>query len=116
MFIIGFSPNTSIKWVNIICRHLKHCAVIIPNKQNYIMYQFVKYGNVSRIAMNKKSLSYLKNMGWKFVYIHKKIPKRFTVQYAISCVDLAKRALNMHALFIQTPNSLYQYLCKKKMI
>ena len=112
MVIIAFSEKTSKILPRILCRHLRHCAPIITNKDDLVMYQFITRHNVEKIHLRTRDISLLRAHGWQFIYVP---ISAFNINCidAYSCVDLSKRVLNIHSVFIQTPYSLYKYLTRK---
>lgn len=111
--LIGFSDNTTKIIPRIFCGAPRHCAPIIQiDKNHFIMFQFVRRGNVAQIALNGRELKLLQSYGWQFIKIlHTKyIPPMQIAHRAISCVDLCKRTLNIHAPFILTPKGLLKKL------
>ena len=111
MIIIAFSNKTSKKFAQLVCRKFKHVAPIIPDGRFLIMYQFVRPGYVEKIKLSARDLKILKAHGWQFIYINGiDVPYDFNMRTAYSCVDLAKRAINMHNIFVQTPLALYKRL------
>ena len=113
MVIIAFSNKTSKIVPRIFCRHFRHCAPIIRDKKNLVMYQFVKHGNVVQINLHPRDINILRAHGWEFVYVPNDIKTDFNPTSAYSCVDLSKRALGIHNHFIQTPYTLYKHIVLK---
>ena len=114
MIIIAFSENTSKLLPRILCRNLRHCAPVICNKKDLIMYQFINKNHIAKIHINARDIAILRAHGWRFVYISPSTSTYdFDFMHAYSCVDLSKRALGIHSIFIQTPYALYKYLLKK---
>ena len=114
MIIIAFSENTSKILPRILCRKLHHCAPIICNKTNLIMYQFVSLHHIEKIYLQPRDIKILCAHGWKFIYMSpNKSIYHFDYTSAYSCVDLSKRAIGIHSVFIQTPFALYKHLTRK---
>ncbi len=114
MMIIAFSTKTSKILPRILCRHFRHCAPIMCDKSHLVMYQFVRLGHIEQIQMRPRDIKILAQHGWVFVYLSPHTPTRqYDFIHAYSCVDLTKRAINMHNIFIQTPDRLYKYLTQK---
>ena len=113
MIIIAFSENTSKILPRILCHHFRHCAPIICNKNDLVMYQFIRRNNIAKIHLRPRDIAILRAHGWKFIYTspYTQTCQGFTPPY--SCVDLSKRALGIKSIFIQTPYALYKYLVKK---
>lgn len=110
MFIIGFSNKTSIPLIRIICRNFKHCVIITKNQKGFILHQFVKRNYVARIVVNERGIAQLKNNGWVFIFVHKKIHK--LNPRAWTCVNYVKSGIGLKNAFIQTPDKLYEYITK----
>ena len=114
MIIIAFSENTSKLLPRILCRRFRHCAPIICNRNNLIMYQFVHRNKIEQICLRTRDIALLRAHGWHFVYLPTDIQIHdHCLLRAYSCVDLSKRAIGMKSLFIQTPLALYKKLTRK---
>ena len=114
MIIIAFSENTSKVLPRILCRRFRHCAPIICNRNNLIMYQFVCRNKIEQIALRTRDIAILRAHGWHFIYIPTDIQLNPDyLLHAYSCVDLSKRAIGIKSVFIQTPYALYKYLTRK---
>ena len=112
MVIIAFSEKTSKILPRIVCRRFRHCAPIIPVGKNMIMYQFSAPGQITQIDINMHGIRRLRAAGWHFVYVPCDAPAKFENESALSCVDLSKRALRIHAPWLLTPDGLYKHLQK----
>ena len=114
MIIIAFSKNTSKFLPRILCRHYRHCAPILCNDSDLIMFQFVKRNHIIKVHLTLRDLAILRVHGWTFVYISP-TPPRYTYDnlHAYSCVNMTKRILNIKSVLIQTPYALYKRLTKK---
>jgi len=114
MIIIAFSENTSKILPRIFCRRFRHCAPIICNQNDLIMYQFVKHNHIAAIHLHPRDITILRAHGWKFIYISPdKSIHKFYPEFTYSCVGLSKHALGIRSVFIQTPYALYKYLEKQ---
>lgn len=118
MLIVGFSSNTSKIIPRIFCRTPRHCAPIISvGGTSFIMYQFVRRGHIAQMYLNQRAIRLLRANGWCFIVVNMSPPRdilRYT-KSAISCVDVCKRAIQIHAPLIQTPRALYRLLaCSNK--
>lgn len=112
MVIIAFSEKTSKIFPRIICRKFKHCAPIIPVGRSMVMYQFTAPGRIAKIDINMHGIRRLRAAGWRFVYMPCDAPIGFECDGALTCVDLSKRALRIHAPWLLTPDGLYMHLHK----
>ena len=110
MMIIAFSENTSKILPRILCRKYRHCAPIVCDEHGLIMYQFINRKNIVKIKLSQRDITILRTHGWKFIYISPNVKINLDCAHAYSCVNLSKRALNIHSIFIQTPYALYKYL------
>ena len=111
MIIIAFSDKTSKILPRIFCRHLRHCAPIIPTGgQRLVMFQFTSRARVQKINLTMRDIRVLRANGWKFVYVAKSAHASCDMTRAITCVDLSKRVLNIKDFRIQTPYALYKHL------
>jgi len=75
------------------------------------MYQFVRPGFVAHINLRRGDMNILRRHGWVFITLHGSRKKGFETN-ARTCVDLSKRALGIHSLWIQTPLALYKHIRK----
>ncbi len=113
MIIIAFSNKTSKFIPNVLCRHFKHVAPIVPRDDKLILFQFVKRGHVEKIVLQLRDIQILQARGWKFIYIDgTAVPTDFNPYVARTCVDLTKRAIGIRNWCIQTPLALYKNLQK----
>lgn len=110
MIIIGFSSKTSKTLPRLICRHFKHCVVIIKIHNKFVLHQFVKRRTIAQITITERGIAQLKSNGWVFIYL--KLPPQYFDKNKWTCVNYAKSAIGLNNLWIQTPNSLYKYLQK----
>lgn len=110
MVIIAFAPKTSKILPNIFCRNFKHCAVLIKNKNDFLLYQFVSHGKLDIIKIKPRDITILGMHGWRFVYVPVELVKPFPIK-TWTCVNMAKYAIGLHAPFVQTPDKLYQRIC-----
>ena len=113
MIIIAFSHKTSKILPKILCRRFRHCAPIFCVDNKLIMFQFVNMHNISKIILHTRDIAILHAHGWQFIYLPMDIKPDFNPNHSYSCVDLSKRALNIHNRFIQTPYALYKLLAQK---
>ncbi len=111
MIIIAFSSKSSKTFANVFCRKYKHVAPIVPHGNHLIMYQFVRPGYVTQIKLNAKDLNILKSHGWRFVYVDGvSLAWDFDAESTYTCVHLAKSAIHIKDMFVQTPLALYKKL------
>lgn len=110
MIIIAFAPNSSKLLPNIFCKHFRHCAVLFRKKNKFIMLQFVSRKHIEQIELQQRDITLLTSHGWRFIYIPCEMPHEFNPHNAWSCVDMAKRAINIKSVTIQTPYGLYKKL------
>lgn len=111
MLIIGFAPNTTKKLPRIFCRAPLHCAPIIyRGGGKYLMYQFVRRGYITPIALNNRAIKLLGANGWHFILLNATLPHDFMWRTAHlhSCVAVCKCAIGLRTPFIQTPRALYK--------
>ena len=112
MLYVGFSTKSHKLYTHILCNHFCHCApVIITNKKCFI-YQFTKLNNVVLIPIKKRDIDILKQYGWKFIKYNRPVTPlpRFK---GFTCVQFTKKICGIKNIFIQTPDSLFNYLHKK---
>ena len=107
MVIIAFAPKSSKVLPNIFCKRFKHCAVIVKDKNGFLLYQFISRNHIDIIHIKSRDIRILSTYGWRFVYVPCNLPHVFPIK-TWTCVNLAKYAIGIHAPFIQTPDGLYQ--------
>ncbi len=112
MIIIAFAPKSSKVLPNLFCKNFKHCAVIVRQKNGFIMYQFSSHKNVTELSLRMRDIRLLGAHGWRFVYVPTDIDSNFNPHDAWTCVDMTKRAIGMRAPFIWSPDALYRKLCE----
>ena len=110
---IGFSTKTHKLHAHISCCKYKHCAPIIVNGKNAVLYQFIHPNKIVAIYMHKKDLSLLKHYGWYFIeYNGDFIKKNINNIRALTCVNFVKKFCKIKNIKIQTPDELLKYLVK----
>ncbi|MBD5389207.1 hypothetical protein HDR63_03045 [bacterium] len=114
MIIMAFAPHTSKILPRLVCRRLRHCAVILPGAgDDLTLYQFVRRNRVIRIPLRRRDIRILRAHGWRMVYVSPgRTPDPAEFARAWTCVDMARRALDLHAWWIQTPLALYKHLTR----
>lgn len=110
MIIVGFTCNTSKKLPQVVCRHFRHCAVILPAAPGatkpFVMHQFVRAGTVAKIPINTRDMNLLRAHGWVFVHVGR-VPSEGG---GVTCVQYAKSVCGVHSAFVQTPDALWRRL------
>lgn len=106
MVIIAFAPKSSRILPNLFCKRFKHCAVVVPNSNGFILYQFITRKHIEKIQIKPRDIKILGQYGWHFVYVPCALHKPFPPK-SLTCVNMAKYALGIRAPFIQTPRALY---------
>ena len=109
MLYIGFSVYSHKIHSQIFCRKYKHCAPVVINGDNVMIYQFVHVNKITKIIINKKDLNILKKHGWKFIKYSNKIPNINGLR-CLTCVQFTKRACGINNIKIQTPDALLKYI------
>ena len=114
MIIIAFSKHTSKILPRMLCRKLCHCAPIICNGNDLVMYQFIRHNHIEQIHIRPRDIDILRTHGWEFIYVSPTITSNdCDYMRAYSCVDLSKRTIGLKSVFIQTPYGLYKHLQQK---
>jgi len=112
MLYIGFSNYSNKFYAKIFCKKYKHCAPILVNQNNAIIYQFVHINKIVKIKITKNDLKILKRHGWIFF----KYPTQTQEKHSplcLTCVQFTKRVCAIKNIKIQTPQALLNYLNKK---
>jgi hypothetical protein len=107
MVIIAFAPKSSKILPNIFCKNFKHCAVIVPDENGFVMHQFVAHKNIVQIPVTGRDIKILGAHGWRFVYVPCELHQPFPPN-VFTCVGLAKYAVKFRSPFIFTPDALYK--------
>ena len=111
MIIIAFSRKTSKILPRIICRKFRHVAPMQCRGDKIVMYQFIRPGHIENINMHMRDIKILHAHGWEFIKLNNiNMPHGNWWHGAYSCVNMTKRACNIHTVFIQTPDGLYHAL------
>jgi len=114
MVIIAFSEKTSKILPRILCRHFRHCAPILCNGNDLVMYQFIRHNHIEQIHIKPRDIEILRKHGWDFIYISPGTTiHNLNLSHIYSCVDLSKRAIGFKNRFIQRPDALYKYITRK---
>lgn len=108
MIIIGFTHKTSKVLPRIFCRDFRHVAVIYSTGACLTMYQFVHRNRIVKIKLRWRDIKILTQHGWVFVCLPGVAGQNLDKYRAWTCVQLAKYAVGMHALCVQTPDALYK--------
>ena len=113
MLYIGF-PNYSKKiHAKIFCKKFKHCAPIIINGDNVIIYQFVHMNKIAKIIIQKSDLKILKKHGWIFIKLSLNTENIIKKKHYLTCVQFTKDTCGIRNIKIQTPLALFKYLNQK---
>lgn len=112
MLYIGFSNYSNKIHAKILCHKYKHCAPVIINGDNVVMYQFVRTNKTAKIIMHKRDLKILEKHGWCFVKYNADNPN-ITKKCYLTCVQFTKSICKIRNIKIQTPLALFRYLNKK---
>ena len=107
MVIIAFAPKSSKVLPNLFCKRFKHCAVIVKDKNRFLLYQFISRNHIDIIPIKSRDIRILSTYGWRFVYVPCNLPHVFPVK-KWTCVNLSKYAIGLHAPLVLTPDGLYQ--------
>ena len=110
MIIVAFSTKTSKLLPRIFCRGMRHVALITPacsGGGRLILHQFVRPGRVVPIPIRHRDLAVLGRYGWRFVYLS---GGNMRAARGLTCVGYAKRAAQIDAPWVFTPDGLYKYL------
>ena len=110
MVIVAFSRKTSKILPRVFCRHLRHVALISPSGHGngqLVLHQFVRPGHIVPIYIKSRDLNVLSRHGWRFVYL---AGVDIRAARALTCVGYAKRAAQIRAPWVFTPDGLYKYL------
>lgn len=112
MLYVGFSTKSHKIYANILCKHFRHCAPVIITTNKAFIYQFTKLNRVVLIPIKKRDIQILKQYGWVFIKYNFSCPSlpRFK---GFTCVQFTKKICGIKNIFIQTPDSLFNYLHKK---
>ena len=111
---IGFSTKSHKILARFFCRKFRHCGPIVIHKNRCEMYQFTNSKQISIIKIKRRDIKILMKYDWIFVkYNMKRFPKNALNIHAITCVQFTKKFCDIRNASIQTPDALFEYLCKK---
>lgn len=114
MLYIGFSTRSHKILARIFCKKYRHCAPVMIMHDKCILYQFVQRKKIVPIYLKHKDINILRQFGWIFIPTNKTDISFNPLQSnAITCVQFAKRALNIQNIKIQTPDALLKHLMKQ---
>jgi hypothetical protein len=111
--IIAFTTQTSQFWPRLLCKHFKHCCVILrTGRGRNTRYQVVQIAadGIRLIQIDTKSLGRMRQGGWVLVNTPVRRARRFSPQM-LACVGFAKRAAGLSHPWLWTPDQLYRHLC-----
>jgi len=75
------------------------------------MYQFVRRMEIAQIPLGVRDIKILARHGWEFVWLRQRTARTgFARLRAYTCVQMAKNAIGMPGIWVQTPYGLYQRL------
>ena len=113
MILVGFTCKTSKILPRIFCRRFRHVAVIITTPCGLVMYQFVHRKKIVLISLSLRDIKILMRHGWEFILSPRlpSVANDIARIRAFTCVQMAKKAIGMRNIWIQTPAALY---CKLK--
>ncbi len=108
---IGFSKNTHKLYAKILCKNFRHCAPVIINKKDVILYQFVNRKKIVPIQLKLRDINILAKYGWKFIKFKTKSFTPKTIKNkSLTCVQFTKNVCGIKNIFIQTPDQLFKFL------
>lgn len=114
MIYIGFSTKTNKLYARIFCRHFRHVAPILITNNKCIMYQFISHKKIALITLQPRDLKILELYGWKFIEYRGKIDLQHALKTkSVNCVQFTKHTCKIKNIMIQTPDTLFRYLCNK---
>ena len=112
MLYVGFSTKSHKLYTHILCKHFRHCTPVIITNKKCFMYQFTKLNTVVLIPIKKRDIDILKQYGWEFIKYNRSVPPLPQLK-GFTCVQFTKKICGIKNMFIQTPDSLSNYLHKK---
>lgn len=114
MIYIGFSKRSHKIFANMFCRHFKHCAPVIIEKNRCILYQFTNCNNIHKIYLSLRDLKILEKYGWEFIKLNQKNKPQNPIFFkSLTCVQFTKKFCGIKNIKIQTPDKLFMFLHKK---
>ncbi len=109
MLYIGFSDYSNKTLARMLCKKYKHCAPIIVNTKNIVIYQFVHMNKIVKIIRPKSDLNRLCQHGWLFIKYNTQ-PKQIIKKKCFTCVQFTKYVCGIKNIWIQTPLDLFKYI------
>jgi len=112
MVYIGFSKQSHKLYARVLCKNFRHCAPVIGDGKNFLLYQFVHRNKIAVIPITRRDLSILHKFGWQFIEYRGNINSNIKNK-PWTCVQFTKQVCNIKSVRIQTPYGLFRYLEKK---
>ena len=109
MLYIGFSDYSNKTLARMLCKKYKHCAPIIIDNKNIVIYQFVHMNKIVKIIRPKCDLNRLCQNGWVLIKYHTQ-PKQNIKKKCLTCVQFTKYVCGIKNIWIQTPLDLFKYI------
>ena len=114
---IGFSRDTEVKSLKLLCRHFRHCFATIKTPQGWVLVDPLSCFLELSIFSNDPQFDvpgYLTRQGYTVVQAY---PQRLYTPAPlafISCVGVLKRFLGIRKRLLLTPDQLFKYLTTTK--
>ena len=112
MLYVGFSTKSHKLYTHIFCKKFRHCAPVVIIDNKCFIYQFTKLNHVVLIPIKKRDIKILQQYGWVFIQYNHDV-NHLPQFRGCTCVQFTKKICGIKNIFIQTPDSLFNYLHKK---
>ena len=109
-----FTNDTDIGWLKFLKRGFRHCFVLLHDGKHWIAMD--PLSNVMEVSIPDIPSSFdlprwFQTQGYTVQRYNIQAYDKAMLPSVMSCVDVVKRVLGIHAPFILTPWQLYKYLC-----
>ena len=120
--MVAFSPHSTKLFARLFCRKFKHCCVLFPAPGGEYTLVQIGIDGIRLVPVAAREIKIMKRKGWDFVNVgaggnapDKRAGFHPPLQF-LTCVGFAKRALNIRAPFIWTPDQLFRRLAPAKKV
>jgi len=112
--IVVFRDATEIRWLRILKRGFRHCAVLVEVEQGWVLCDALSNKTVVKQIFDRSSQEIVERLaaaGLHAIEVRVQTPPaRMAPILPFTCVEAVKRILGIHAWSIVTPWQLYRHL------
>ena len=112
--MVVFSGQTDLWWLKFLRRGFRHCFVVMNLNDRWVAIDPMAHHlevSVPDVPVSFDLKGWFEESGMLVVETYIRIPERRCYPpFFLSCVEVVKRVLGVHAPFVFTPAQLYRYL------